>query len=369
MKCMTIGGATQDTIIQYTPQEQLNLHTKYGEQAFLIIEEGKKIEVQRLDHFSGGGATNSAVSCTRLGADVTVICKIGTDTAGDFIVHDLEHEGLTTTHISRSQHTPTGSSIIVPCRSGDRCIFALRGANTELSYSDIPEDLVRACDFLYITSLSGQSSTLLLPLTAFARQNRIFVATNPGVSQLASGAHTLCQSLPNINILILNAEEANELMHSLVQTDQEFRDKIARSCLPQGSCQEPRLIQAPIYFQNLQFNIRDFFKEVLSRGPQIVVVTNGAEGVYAATGNTVYFHPSLPPQHLENTLGAGDAFGSCFATMVAQGEKLQDALRLGILNAQSVISSLGAKTGLLSQVALQQRASGIQKDLAQSFKL
>lgn len=369
MKCMTIGGATQDIIIQYEPQEMLQLHTKYGEQAFLIIEEGKKIEVQSLDYFSGGGATNSAVSCKRLDVDVTVVCKVGTDTQGDFIINDLQQEGLATTHISRSTSLATGSSIIVPCHSGDRCIFALRGANTELTEQDISHDILKQCDFLYITSLSGQSSTLLPHITTLAKQHGVFVVTNPGVSQLASGAHSLCQSLANVDILILNAEEANELMHSLVQTDQGLRDKISRSSAARGQCQEPRLIQAPIYFQNIQFNIRDFFKEVLARGPKIVVVTNGSEGVYAATQEKVYFHPSLPPHHIVSTLGAGDSFGSCFATLIAQGTQLQEALLLGIINARSVISHMGAKTGLLGLAELQKQAKDLQKGLLQSFEL
>ncbi len=369
MKCMTIGGATQDTIIQYEPQEMLQLHTKYGQQAFLIIEEGKKIEVQSLDYFSGGGATNSAVACKRLGIDVTIACKIGTDIQGEFVQYDLAQEDISIEHISYSDTLPTGSSIIVPCRSGDRCIFALRGANTQLTEQEIPEEIIKQCDFLYITSLSGESSKLLLPITKLAKQHGVFVATNPGVSQLAAGAHALCQSLANVDILILNAEEANELMHSLVQTNEGLRDKISRSSAAKGQHQEPRLIQSPIYFQNIQFNIRDFFKEVLTRGPKIVVVTNGAEGVYAATQETVYFHPSLAPEHIVSTLGAGDAFGSCFATNIAMGTPLQDALLMGILNASSVISSVGAKTGLLTIAELQKRAQSVKKGLLQSFGL
>lgn len=366
---MTIGGATQDTIIQYEPQERLQLHTKYGEQAFLIIEEGKKVEIQGLDYFSGGGATNSAVACQRLGVDVTIACKIGTDIQGEFVQYDLAQENIDIEYISYSENLPTGSSIIIPCRSGDRCIFALRGANTELCEQDIPTQLIKECDFLYITSLSGESSKLLLPITQLAKQHGIFVVTNPGVSQLASGAHALCQSLAHIDVLIMNADEANELMHSLVQTDQGLREKISHSCTPKGLCQEPRLIQSPIYFQNIQFNIRDFFKEVLSRGPKIVVVTNGAEGVYVATQETVYFHPSLAPEHIVNTLGAGDAFGSCFATHLAMGSALEDALLMGIINASSVISAMGAKTGLLTLEELQKRAKDVKKDLLQSFKL
>ena len=57
-----------------------------------------------------------------------------------------------------------------------------------------------------------------------------------------------------------------------------------------------------------------------------------------------------------NTLGAGDAFGSCFAASIFLKKSVEQALVNGIINATSVISYLDAKTGLLNAAALEQRA-------------
>lgn len=368
MKVMTIGGATQDAIIQYHSQEMLQLQTSHGKTAFLLIEEGKKIEVDRLTYHTGGGATNSATSFKRLGFSVDVFCKIGSDMQADFVLNDLKKTGINTTLIKKTKKQSTGISFIIPSLNGDRSIFAFRGANTLLLKKEIPIDEIKQANLLYITSLSGDSSHLLFYITELAKKNNILVANNPGVSQLASGAKTLCESLKNIDILILNAQEANEFMQSLVQTDKELKNKISQSCATPGEEKAPALICSPIHYHDILFNIRDFFKEVLKKGPSIVVVTNGAEGVYAASGKSIYFHPAIAPKNIINTLGAGDAFGSCFVAQIAKGEKIEEALKQGILNASSVIAHLDAKAGLLTMQELKKLATS-SKNLYQKFKL
>jgi len=369
MKIMTIGGATKDDIIQYANQEMLHLHTTHGKQSFLIFEEGKKIEVNELGNYTGGGATNSAVSFKRLGFDVKILCKVGSDHHADLVLQKLQQESVDIDFIKKSKDTPTGHSFILPSASGDRCIFAFRGANTQLLEKEIPKEEIKNCDWLYITSLSGESSQLLLPITELAKKHNIPVANNPGISQLAAGAHTLRESLKNIEILILNAQEANEFMQSLVQTDEELKAKISRSCEMPEKQKSPCLVSSPIHYHDIQFNIRDFFQEVLSQGPKIVVVTNGKEGVYVASEKTIHFHPSLPPQKMANTLGAGDSFGSCFVAQIAQGKSISESLARGIVNASCVISHLDAKTGLLNAQELEKQTQKVSKNKKMEFEL
>ncbi|MFC1845504.1 carbohydrate kinase family protein [Candidatus Dependentiae bacterium] len=369
MKIITIGGATQDAIIQYSPQEMLQLHTARGKQAFLIVEEGKKIEVNELAYHTGGGATNSAVSFKRLGFSVDIFCKIGTDFQADFVLKKLEQEEINTKLIKKTDKQATGTSFIIPSLGGDRSIFAFRGANTLMQENEIPTEEIKQAGWLYITSLSGDSSQLLLPITELAKKHNIPVANNPGVSQLAAGARTLCKSLKNIDILILNAQEANEFMQSLVQTDEQLKNKISQSCAAPGEERAPELISSPICYQDIQFNIRDFFQEVLKRGPKTVVVTNGAEGVYAASEGNIYFHSALQPATIVNTLGAGDAFGSCFVAQIAQGKSVEEALTMGIVNAASAIAHLDAKSGLLTAQELEKQAEEHPKGLCQQFGL
>ena len=80
----------------------------------------------------------------------------------------------------------------------------------------------------------------------------------------------------------------------------------------------PELLQAPMIHQGLCFGLQTFFQEVHARGPKIIVVTNGKEGVYVSHKESIFFHPSLSVPVI-STLGAGDAFGSGFVGMYAHG--------------------------------------------------
>ena len=70
---------------------------------------------------------------------------------------------------------------------------------------------------------------------------------------------------------------------------------------------------------------------------------------------------------LIDTLGAGDAFGSCFVASLAQGKSVPDALRAGIVNSASGIQQLGAKPGLLEGKALAKAVKALPSDALKKY--
>lgn len=367
-KIMTIGGATHDIFIRYHPIEMIDVYTESEHRSFVALEEGSKIEVEALSHHTGGGSTNSAISFKRQGFLVSSFFKVGTDPEGTFIVQQLKKESVDTKYSARSKKMPTATSFIIPTEKKDRAILVYRGANLSITKKDLPLKELPHYNQLYITSLSGPTASLLQPITHAAKKKNIPVATNPGTSQLREGADILCASLPNIDILILNSFEAKLCMKSLITSNQQLQPARVQRKTPQKKKMGPLLLQEPITYQNICFNLRNFFKEIIKRGPKVVVVTNGAEGVYVATKKQILFHPSLPVE-IVNTLGAGDAFGSCFVANLLQGKSVEDALRCGIINSASVIKYLDAKTGLLTEKQLTKKLKCIDKKLLRSFSM
>lgn len=365
MKILTIGGATQDIFIVYEDAQTLHLRTKHGQKSYLLLEEGSKVEVKELLYSSGGGANNTAISFKRQGFDITPLFKIGNDEAGTFIIKKLHDEGIDGKHIIISQGK-TGISFIIPSLEHDRTILAFRGVNGTMTQEEIPFHEIKNYDYLYITSLSGVTSQLLLPIAQQAKQHNIPVATNPGTSQLVAGAATLRESLPYINILILNSAEAKQCMASMLQSTNSLKKSPKKSEKNNGS--KPELLAESINIEHSWFTLPNFFQAVLNYGPRVVVVTNGAEGVYVATENVIYFHPSLPVT-VVNTVGAGDAFGSGFVGALATGKSVEQAIQHGIINATSVISHMDTKQGLLSMHELEKRAHALDKNLLKKFGL
>lgn len=332
MKILTIGGATRDIFIEHNVQA-----TTINNVACIIFPEGKKVEISALHYTTGGGATNSAFSFATLGFQAECFCKVGTDYEGEIVLDELAKHGIGIDHAARTNLATTGTSFILPSPSGDRAILVYRGANTLLSQDDIPQDLLSGIERLYITSLSDGASHILPHIAQTAHQKNIPVACNPGTSQLTAEINTLKQALPFIKILILNAFEASLFMQT-----------------------EPFALKNPD--GNISKSLHAYFQEVLSQGPAIAVVTNGADGVYVADGKSVYYHPSIQIKAV-SSVGAGDAFGSTFVAYLAHNSTIEEAIRAGIINAASVLMHVGAKAGLLNQEEIKKQRMNLDSSL------
>jgi sugar/nucleoside kinase (ribokinase family) len=370
-KVLTIGGATQDIFLRHQGADCMTILQKDCTKNYMLFESGEKIEVENVLYFTGGGSTNSAVSFKKLGFDTTCFCKIGNDQAGHAVLNDLKKAKVNTSCIARSKKHSTGTSFIINSLKNERTIFAYRGANGFLEKSEIPFDQIKKSDQLYITSLSYNSARLLPDIVEFAHKNKIPVAINPGISQLARGTKNLLKSLKFIDILILNSFEAEQFMIALVKENRHYGKAFQGQC-EQKFCKsekkEPRLLDSPFIYENFFFSIRNFFKETLKMGPKIVVITDGASGVYAASKKEIFFQPSQKAEAI-NTVGAGDSFGSCFVASLLHGHKIEQALKYSNINSASVISSIGAKSGLLTFEQIQKKAKFAKVDSIQKFKL
>ncbi len=367
MKILTLGGASQDIFIHHEDIQTIEFCRKNEKESFLLLQEGSKIEIDRIRYSTGGGATNSAVSFKRLGFDVSSFFKIGEDSQGSMILEALKNEGISVQDCVVDKNGQTGISFIIPSFKGERTVLAFRGSNTKIQTNELPLQKLKNYSYLYITSLSGESSHHLLPITEQAKSDGLVVANNPGRSQLLAGAVALCRALPNIDILILNKEEARQFMISLAHSD--LTGPLNLKFDMHNATQKMPFLLSEVYNSHDEcFNLINYFKAVAARGPKIVVVTNGAEGVYVYSENTIYFHPSFPIK-VVNTLGAGDAFGSAFVAGIARFGSVETAIRYGILNSVSVITHIDAKTGLMLQKDLDFELEKLDKTLLSIFKL
>lgn len=360
-KVLTIGSGMLDFFLSLKPELLPCTESKESSQTFMLLEVGRKLEIPDIHRCSGGGATNAAVSFSRQGFTTSTFFKIGADCEGDFIKKQLAADHVDTGACITSPRSPTGLSIIFPCPEGDRTTITYRGASITLEERELPTKLLHSVDLVYITSLSGQTAPLLLPIARIAHQHGVRVAVNPGSSQLRAGAKDLQDALAHIDILIMNSFEAHECIHSFLTTGTQAKKPVIEK-------DGPDLLRTPLILGGKELNLRQFFSEALARGPQIAVVTNGKEGVYVAQNNDLYFHPSLPGD-VVSTLGAGDAFGSGFVGGLLAQLSLQEALLRGLVQASSVISTLDTKQGLLKDSELKKRIRPLDRSRVQHFIL
>ncbi len=360
MKILTIGAAMRDLFLEYKSPETMTFDIEGFEISYIMLEEGKKIELEAIPHSTGGGATNSACSFEKQGFTVSSFFKVGEDLEGNEVISILQKKNIDVSSCVRAPSAPTGRSFIIPPSSGEKVILVYRGANLTIKENELPLDAIKACDQLYITSLSKKTSQLLPIITKFAKEQNRPVAVNPGTSQLTVDVSTLEQSLNHIDILIMNSFEASLFMAHSTKSKQS---------VPKTNNEKkelPDLLAAPIVRGTTSFTLNQYFQEVLRQGPQIAVVTNGADGVYVCDGKKIYYHSSIPGKPV-STVGAGDAFGSTFVGQLLHGKSIENAIRSGIVNSYEVIQHLDATTGQITEQELENKLKTLDKSMLEIF--
>lgn len=311
---ITIGTATRDIFFQsgafrvikdphFTAAVGFSSHEA---QCFAL---GSKIKVDDIYFTTGGGAMNTAVTFSRQGFRTAVVSKVGRDASGSEIKKELNDEHINTDFLFSAQELRTNTSAILMTANGERTILSYHGAGDLLDENEVDFTHLES-GWLYLV-LGGREIALFQPLMAFARERGIEVAANPSRAQLEFGYEKFKEIAGGLHILILNREEA------AVLTGESFDDK------------------GKIF-------------DKLGGLAKIVVMTDGADGVWASDGVSKFEAGVFKEKELVDRLGAGDAFGSAFTAAIMRGETIEEALRQGSANATSVVEHIGAKKGILT---------------------
>ena len=323
---ITIGGAVRD-IIFYTNQGKLfATPNNLTAQKMLAFEYGAKINAPEAYYNLGGGAANTAVTFARLNFKTAVVARLGRDQDAHDICQGFKKEKIARDFVQIDPAVHTGSSFIIAINKKDRehVAFMDRGANNNLAFPPTKQKRLDA-NWFYLTSFSGDQ--WLKSLTAFfkftkTKKRKIKIAWNPGNLQLQAGQKILAPFLKQTEVLILNKDEAIELVLSGI--------KIGR--------RHPRYLNRPLYLLNI---LKDW-------GPKLVVVTAGEQGAWVFDGKKIY-RQKIKKGKVVDTTGVGDAFGSAFvAGLIRHHGRIDQALIWGMLNAAGVCGQVGAQNGILT---------------------
>jgi ribokinase len=302
---ISFGSATLDVFLK-SPDIQVEDSKKVPTGRAIFAPYGAKCEVSEFVMSSGGGGTNTAVGFSRLGLKAAVAARCGWDPSGRVIRQELKKEKVSDEFLAQTEGESTDYSTILIGPDGDRTIFVYRGG-TRLEKSLINFRKLNAFWF-YLSSLEGNIK-LVGDLVSFAKKNYIKVAINPGRRELEQ-REALLPILNKVDVLIVNQEEAA----GLVKT----------------SFFDPKLFRR---------------MALVSNG--IVVVTRGRKGAYLFDEKDNLLKADGFKVEMVDATGAGDGFGAGFVGGLVKELELEEALKLGISNGASVVTQVGAKTGLL----------------------
>jgi len=327
--------------------------TLNADTSFLLLEQGRKTEAEEVSTHPGGGAVNAAVAMARLGMDVAVLAKLGTDARADAILTRLAQEGVSSRWMMRDARTPTGASVFISSHDRDAAIFTFRGANTLLEVDDLRADAF-AVDVVYIANLSNESADCFPAIVRHAKAHRALVAANPGPRQLSTRAGAFLENLSAIDFLFLNRTEADLLVPSLVA----FSGKAGPILSLAPGEEAPALAARGLVGGGFEIGIAAYFRALTRLGPKYVVITDGARGAFVGSTEEILFAPAFKSTVI-GTAGAGDAFGATFTTYAVLGCPIGQALQAATINSASVVGYIDTQTGLLRRQELDQRVGTV----------
>ncbi|HBL98204.1 TPA: hypothetical protein DDZ86_01005 [Candidatus Dependentiae bacterium] len=304
---LSIGSAVCDTFIESDDLQSRNIEPK----PFLLIEEGAKLHVSRLRRMAGGGALNAARCLKHLGFNTAAFFKLAHDEAGVKILQELHNEGIDTHLAITNSSTSTATSFILKAPSGNHPILAYRGANDTITFKELPFEAIQKAEGVYLAPLSGEAAAHVDLFAKKAKEKGIPVFHNLNIHQLTSKALEVLKALPFLTAFMLNHKEA-ELFF--------------------------KVLQAQNGHTKIEFSLQNYCTLILEQGTEIAIVTNGPEGVFAASKEAFYTCPSTKTTVL-NTVGAGDTCGATIFGSLIKGYPLETALIYGSINSARLLAS------------------------------
>ncbi|OKP85154.1 ribokinase [Paenibacillus helianthi] len=251
-------------------------------------EAGETLFGQDFTLSPGGKGANQAAAAARLGAEVTMIGRVGKDAFGSELLEVMRQEHIHTEHIGQSETLSTGVASIVVDGEGENRIIVVPGANTEMGPADIAA----------LAPIISQAEMVVLQLetdlsmcahaAAIADRHGIPVILNPAPARALDDAF-----LQHVTYLTPNETEAGILAGMAVNSIDDAE-------------QAARIL--------------------LQKGVSNVIVTLGPKGALIVNHAGSLHIPGFPVQAVD-TVAAGDSFNGALAWQLTKGKTLDEAVR------------------------------------------
>lgn len=246
----------------------------------------------------GGKGANQAVGAAKLGADVSLIGKVGNDYYASMIYAAMEEHRVDSSGITREFGDETGKAYIHVRGDGESTITILQGANQRLT----PEDI--RCSARLFENAGYCLLQTEIPVDAVLEAAKI--ARSHGARTILKPAtlKAIDNSLMQyIDIFVPNEQEAAALAPGIRDAEAQARH----------------------------------FREM---GAEVVIITLGHRGCYLDTDDCRQYFPA-PTLTAVDTTGAADAFIAALAVYLLHGNSMERSIRAATCAAGFCISRQG----------------------------
>lgn len=252
----------------------------------------------------GGKGANQAVMAAKLGAQVTMVTKLGRDVFGEGTLKNYRDQGIDTTHVLFDDALFSGVAPIFVDDNAKNFIVIVPGANMGLTPADAQaaQAAILGADIL-ICQLEIPMETTFEAFR-IAKRGKVRTILNPAPAA----------SLPDELLRLADVCAPNE-------TETELLTGLPVATTAQAEAAARKL---------------------LSRGPTTVVLTLGERGALLVDKDRVEHIPAIRVDAVDPT-GAGDAFIGSLAAFWGEGRPLRESIRLANAVAAQSVTKIGTQ--------------------------
>jgi ribokinase len=274
---------------------------------------GETVHGRDLVQVPGGKGANQAVAAALLGADVTMIGRVGDDEFGRQLIASLNQRSVRTECVEITPQTNSGVALIGVEDSGQNAITVIGGANHRLTLDDIRrhEAAIAAADALLV-QLEVPLETVVAAVH-FAKQQGVMTFFDPAPAADAA----LPRELYGVDLISPNQSEAEALTGIAIATSADA-------------------VRAAMVLHE--------------RGVRRVVIKLGEQGALASEVGTQGVHVPAPQVRVVDTTAAGDAFTAALAVALVEGRTFVEATRFACATGTLTTTRHGAQDAMPTRV-------------------
>ena len=285
-----------------------------------LPQPGRTVSTSRHSVMPGGKGANQAIGVARLGNEVSLLGKVGSDYDSNIIYTCMEENHVDVQGLKRDARSETGKAYIHVQKDGESAITVLAGANQSL----LPQDL------LPYEKLFENAGYCLL-------QTEI-----PEISVEAAAGLARKHGAKNI----LKPAAMNSISPSLMKLIDIF---------------VPNRKEAELLCPGIP-DIEEKAEKFIKRGAKNVIITLGHSGCYLKTSDFCGYLPAASFTSIDTT-GAADAFIAALAVYLSSGYSMEAAARIATYAAGFCVSRQGVIPALIDRNSLETYINRVEPEL------
>ncbi len=273
-------------------------------------ERGRLSLVDEIGIGIGGCAANTGISLLKLGGDVAIMGKVGSDGFGDFVCDTLASHGADASNVLRDPDVGTSATMIMVDDAGERTFIHYIGANAQVKPDELNMDLICASKIfhfagaLVMPGFDGEPAASVLKM---AKEAGVTTSVDTVWNDTVPWLDLMKPLFPYTDIFLPSLSEAQKI------TEQT----------------EPADVAAAL----------------MDMGIGTVCLKMGEEGSYVRSGDTALTVPAFRVKAMDGT-GAGDAYVAGFLRGMLAGWDLERTAKFAGAAGASCVTAMGTTAGI-----------------------